>query len=62
MKDIYFLIQKLTIFAPPFEKSKNKRIIDVVVENVYHHQYIIYNYSENTLQIELNSKKENTKN
>lgn len=62
MKDLYFLFQKLIRLVPPFEKYKDRRIVDVVVENMYHKKYIIYNHSDDSLQIELSNKEDRLKN
>lgn len=62
MKDLYFLIQKLSQLAPPFEKSKSRRIVDIVVENMYRKKYVIYNHASNNLQIEIAHNEEKLKN
>ena len=61
MKDVCWLIQKLSRLTPPYEKAKSKRVVDIVVESLYH-ENIIYNYSETSFKIEQPQKSEKLKN
>lgn len=62
MNELYFLIQKLMRLTPPYDKLKNKRVVDVVVENMYRKQYFIYNHSDATFRIEYLSQQKKLKN